>query len=560
LLKTYLSLFFLLVSFSVEAKEVAKHISWSGNLYKIIKNFDEDYNQFSKTICKPGDENKYKNLLKAYRGQGYYLPKLENDIDRNAIIQNLHHFKKKINHIDTAIKTLKEQSDFPRFSLLFEDVKSTVETLLDFKKAHHQSIRKEKQVEIETKSNVEIQKLKKQFETLMNKIYFLKSYNFPNDFLAQREKYEKYKDDKSRVSQQKANKVFFYRKLVEDGAYDPDHTRPDLYVRSALDTLYFSIMKEKNFLSENVRYDLDWIEKRVANIIERGKDIQLKRLIEWRERTKNSFNFYNELIQTKNKKKSQFLVKKENESSHLLKEFVYSKQAEVYEFWSKKSELHKALFSLETILVHEVGVIDGEFGLERMSVAEVVLNRYYDSFYNQLEKKQEILKYIPKDLKTEDELWLNVLFKTGEFSFTYHYIPSVSQIFCPDMSRRGRGIRKENLKIALKSMKSYNGSFTAFRYFSRISMLGKIDMSTVWTDYVRLPEMVGYESVHQKNLARYYHADKYSYLYSFIDSRKIEYTVVKINETTYSMRWIKGRPVFFDYRNPHLFAYFSKKK
>ena len=85
-------------------------------------------------------------------------------------------------------------------------------------------------------------------------------------------------------------------------------------------------------------------------------------------------------------------------------------------------------------------------------------------------------------------------------------------------------------------------------------------MSTVWTDYVRMPEMVGYKSSNQRKLTRFYLSDKYQYLYSFLDAKKIEYTVVKIDDETFSMRWIKGKPVFFDYRNPHLFAYFSKKK
>ena len=44
-------------------------------------------------------------------------------------------------------------------------------------------------------------------------------------------------------------------------------------------------------------------------------------------------------------------------------------------------------------------------------------------------------------------------------------------------------------------------------YFSRISMLGKIDMSTVWTGYNRMPEMVGYQS---KNQRRHYVVERIS--------------------------------------------------
>ena len=265
------------------------------------------------------------------------------------------------------------------------------------------------------------------------------------------------------------------------------------------------------------------------------------------------------MIKTQNKNKSRFLVKKEGEASKLLKDYVYDQEARVYEFWSKQSELHKFLFSLETILVNEVGVIDGKYGIERAHVAEVVYNRYYDDFYNQLDTKQSLYSKIDPSIDKIKEKWLNTLFRVGEFSFTYHFIPAVTKIFCPDMSRRGKAIRDKNLKIILKSVKKYDGGFKAFRYFSRVSMLGKIDMSTVWDDYVRLPEMPGYRSQYQRRLLRYYLADKYQYLYSFTDDLNREHTVVKIKNKTYSYRLERGKVVFYDYRNPHLFAYFKKK-
>ena len=549
-------------AFSVHAKAESKnndHLKWSGNIYKVIKDFEKVHRQFFKNSCRPGVEAEYYKLLRAYRGKGFYLPKLGDDIDRKAIINNLHHFRKKINYIERTITKLKSQKEYPRFSLLYVELDKIVQRLLSLKKKYHQSIRADKQKEIMVESNQELVRLKKHFDLFMKQVFFLKSYNFPNDYLAHRRKYESFKDKEGEYNKRKANDTFFLRRILEDGAYDKSHTRPDKYLRTTLDTLYLSIHKEKDFISENIRYDLDWIERGLERLVDRGRAVQIQRLEEWRDRTQNNYEFYKEIIKTKNKNKSRFLVKKENESSQKLKEYVYKKQAEVYDFWAKKSELHKALFSLETILVNEVGVLDGKFGLERTSVAEVVLNRYEDKFYSELEKDQMIYDYISKDVDKAKEKWLNVLFKIGEFSFTYHYIPAVVKTFCPDMSPRGKSIRSDNLKLSLKAMKNHNNSFNAFRYFSRVSMLGKIDMSTVWTDYVRLPEMVGFESIGQRKLARYYLSDKYQYLYSFLDARKLEYTVVRVKGKTYSMRWIKGKPVFFDYRNPHLFAYFSKK-
>ncbi len=560
MLKNFLSfIFFIILFLSTAYSETKAPVSWSGNKYVIIKKHNDLFKKFSKSTCKPGDERKYIKLLKAYRGEGFYLPKINDDIDRDAIKKNLYHFKKKSKFIAKMIDRLKKDKEFPNFALIHKDIDELVDELLLLKKQSYQALRPNKKKKILKESRLKLIVLKKQFDIFLNNIYFMKSYNFPNDFLSLRERYEEEKYKTSTRAKKLSNQIFFFRKIVEDGALNPDRTRPDKYIRTALDTLYLSIQKEKDFISENVRYDLEWIERRLEKIIEKGKTYQLKRLEEWKGRTDENHDFYSELIKIKNKNKARFLVKKQNEASHKLQEFVYNKEAETYEFWSKQSELSKALYTLETIIVNEVGVIDGKFGLERRSVAEVVINRYYDDFYNQLESDQILVEHISKDIEIKKQLWLNVLFKVGEFSFTYHYIPAVSQIFCPDMSRRGRAIRKKNLKIALDALKEYDGSFKAFRYFSRISMLGKIDMSSVWTDYQRLPEMVGYKSIHQAKLARYYHSDKYKYLYQFVDKDNIQYTVVKIKDKTYSMRWAKGRPVFYDYRNPHLFAYFSKK-
>jgi len=318
-------------------------------------------------------------------------------------------------------------------------------------------------------------------------------------------------------------------------------------------------MKERDFISENVRYDINWVKNSINRFIKKGKNYQLKRLNEWYERTGKTRDFYREIIKAGKNKEAKFLVKKENEKTEKLKNFVYKKQAETYDFWARQNELYRALFALETILVHEVGVLDGKEALERRSVAQVVMNRFNDSFYSQLNKNQSILKSLRPETNTKVHKWLNTLFKTGEFSFTYHYIPAVRHIFCPDMSSRGRNIRKKNIRISLEELKKYNSGFKAFRYFSRISMLGKIDMSSVWNDYKKLPEIVGSKSGDQKKLRSYYILGKYHYYYSFRDFRGVEHKVVNIAGITYSMRWEEGSTVFFNYRNPHLFTYFSKK-
>ena len=488
------------------------------------------------------------------------MPKVGEDIDRKAIKDNLSHMEKKVKYISALYHKLKVQKTFPSSKKVSLVLESNLEELLLLKKKYQKEKVKSKRKDLKKRSQLLLTKLQKNYSLYLKQIYFLKSFAFPNDFLSYRARFEKVKDLSGTENKKKSNQIFFYRKIVEDGAYDPDHSKPDRYVRSALDTLYLNIQKEKDFVSENVRFDLEWVEKRVKYLLRRGKKVQLSRLAAWKRRSLDALDFYREIIKLNNKKKAIFLVKKENESAKRLKDFIYKKQADVYSFWAKQPVLNRALFSLETILIHEVGVIDGKYALERSSVAQVVMNRYFDEFYNKLAKDQKIKNYLDSKTETDKFSWLNVLFKTGEFSFTYHYIPAVVHTFCPDMSKRGKMIRKQNLKIALKELKTYSKSFEGYRYFSRVSMPGKIDMTTVWTDYQRMPEMAGGRAVQQQKLTRLYKSNKYSYFYSFTDANQVEFEVVRIKDITYSMRWDKGKPLFYTYRSPHLFTYFSKKK
>jgi hypothetical protein len=132
------------------------------------------------------------------------------------------------------------------------------------------------------------------------------------------------------------------------------------------------------------------------------------------------------------------------------------------------------LFSIETILYSEVGRIDAPDALERRDIAQVVINRSQNVLYNSLGNKDSIVKYLSPEIKINENKWLNVLFKEGEFSFTYFYIPGNFHIYCPDMSRIGQFLRRENVRIALNLLNKPQASFFALRYFSRASMFGLI--------------------------------------------------------------------------------------
>lgn len=552
-------IFILLISFCTSAIS-SELFSWSGNLYKKIRKYNEIHKSYSKKVCSPGTEFKYYKLLRKYRGQGYYLPLRNKDIDRKAITKNLHNFSKKLYHIKKIQKKLKKDKKLPLFNLISKNLSSTMEDLLLIKKKYHSEIDNKKKILLIKESNEKIKLLISYYKRFIDSVYFLKSYNYPNDHLNNRFRYEKFKQGSESENIAKANEIFFYRKLVEDGAYDKNRTRGDLYTRSTIDSLYHNIVKEKDFISENVRHDLNWVLAVVEKLLKRGYKVQTERVAEWKKRTKESHQFYIDIIKAKNKKKAKKLVSDKNQASIELKKYTYTKQAEAYNFWRSQDRIWKAMFAQETILFNEVGTIDGKDALERQDVAHIVMNRVLDPFYSDLNPTQPIVKYLNLSHKEwKKEKWLNTLFKIGEFSFTYHYISSVVKIFCPDMSRRGKKIRDKNLKIALKAMKKPRDNYKAFRYFSRVSMLGKIDMASVWKDYVKMPEKAGYEISRQTKLRRLYYADKYHFLYNFIDPKGVSHQVIEIKNKTYAMTWRRGRPRFFKYRNPHLFTYFSKK-
>src|SRR5690606_22125538 len=159
-----------------------------------------------------------------------------------------------------------------------------------------------------------------------------------------------------------------------------------------------------------------------------------------------------------------------------LKDYVYSRQADVYKYWLGQSELNRAIFVIETILMNEVGGVDGDEALERMDVARVVMNRLDKPQYLSIGKKEFIHPYLRKvtsDIHLKNEKFLNALFKQGAFSFTYYYKSGVSKIYCPDLSRKAKNIRQKNIEIALQVLKEEDSTFKATRYFSRASMIGR---------------------------------------------------------------------------------------
>ncbi|MCM2350652.1 MAG: hypothetical protein NDI69_11585 [Bacteriovoracaceae bacterium] len=524
--------------------------------------------KFNTNICVPKAESLFEEYLRAYRGQGYWIPELNEDVDVETIKSLLPQMEKKLAWIKEQKESVKKKT-FPSATLTAE-TKNILSRLLNLKK-DELSDEEAKKVKSRQESLRLLGSLLKSYEALIKKVSFLSNFQYPVDHLKNRKVHEGFRDKEDTESIRISNYTFLYRKLLEDGAYNKDHTGSDIYLRTTLDTLHYELKSHGFYLTEDARYDLDFVLSKIESELSKGKDRILERLTEWEERTQRTRDFYASLTLPQNQVPSiagdrtstpnRQLIREHNQAANRLKEFVYKKQAEVYKYWLNQPELTRAIFVLETILLNEVGGVDGDEALERMDVARVVMNRLDKPKYLSIGKKEFIypyLKEVTTDFHLKNETWLNALFKQGEFSFTYYYMSGVAKIFCSDMAPNAKRLRQKNIEIALQVLKEGNTSFKTTRYFSRASMIGRIHMDSIWEDYVPYPERPGLLAEGQKQLLKAFNKGDYTYLYSFKDPAFELYQVVEINGKNYALGDKKGVKLFFSHRNPHYFKYFTK--
>lgn len=260
--------------------------------------------------------------------------------------------------------------------------------------------------------------LKESFEKLLMKVPYLLSYKHPVDHFKLRKQYDEYKHAKEGRLKRKANSIYFYRALVQDGSFDYKNKKRDKFLRALIDTLTLELRQDLVFLKETVRYDLERVLVSIEKHISRyGKRGITKRLNLWEEKIKRHQNFYKSLLKKEDQEISLKVLDKRLKGRYILKDFVVEKMNEVYNFWKNEREIYRALFVLETILYNEVGSYDGKYGLERKDVAQVVLNRFYDSKYNRLDESNLLWKKLKKSglAKKDQSKWLNVMLKKESF-------------------------------------------------------------------------------------------------------------------------------------------------
>lgn len=536
---------------------------------RIIDEYLKMQAEFSTASCKPGTDETFQKLDKSYRGDGNFIPVLlDEKVDLKTVKNLIPMMKEKSQWIQAQMDYLNKVQDLKPARNQIDEVEKEVSILQDLYKEHYFTSNAAKKEEIKKKATLQFKQMLKDVVTLKDQVPFLLSFKFPINHLALRAEYEKFKNQSTKEARSRSNSIYLFRKIVQDGSYDEELIKNDAVIRSAFDTLYLSLTKDSNrtFLTDNERVDLRYVLKNFDKLLSYKAPTLIARFNEWKARNERAVQFYEDLIENKKIKLSEetqikdvtSLLEERARSLYTLKEFVLSREANAYEYWSKQSELMQALYAIETILYSEVGRMDAPDALERRDVAQVVINRYENTSYNSLSEKDGITKFLSPSIKTTENKWLNVLFKEGEFSFTYFYIPGNFHIYCPDMSRMGQFLRRENARIALELLNKPKTANTALRYFSRTSMFGRIEMDSLWNEYRPLPEVPGTPVPNAKKIYHQFQKDNYTFLYDFTnEEKKKKYLVVELKGKTYVVDSNEPKHVYH-YRNPHQFKYFSR--
>ncbi|MCB9060067.1 MAG: hypothetical protein H6622_00925 [Halobacteriovoraceae bacterium] len=528
---------------------------------EIIDNYLKLHTEFSQEVCPADVEPRYWDLFKKFNSGGYYTPiDYEDNIDTKVVELHIRMIIEKEKWIKNEIAKFEKITTLKNYFVEIKDLEILISELLDLKEQYFDENDLTIKDQVLRNSGPLYEKFRIKLRSFLERLTFLQTFKFPVDHLELRRKYDSLKHRNDKVGKSEGNMIYFVRKIYEDGAQDKDHSRSDMFLRTSINALFLKLEQKEDFLSEDIRSDVVYVLDKITSQLKRGQRKILERLLEWQRRTAGAYVFYSSLLKNDEEglKLRKMLSLEKAHSRKNLKEYSLLKQAESFEFWSKQTLLNRALYSLSTILYNEVGRIDGEDALERKDVLQVVINRSEIKFYNQLSKEDSILEYlINRGIEKYNEYpWLNVLFKEGEFSFTYYFINGNLRIYCPSKTRVSRFLRKENLNLALKLLRSPNYDFKGLRYFSRGGMLGRIDMSGLWVDYLPIPERAGNEIKNSKRLSNLYDRKKYEYYYHFIDPNGKIFKVVEIKNNKYA--YYPQTKTFYKYRNRHHFRYFKK--
>ena len=272
-------------------------VKWEGDMKKHVASYTRQFDDFRKKICVPKAESIFDKNLLAYRGQGYWIPELNEDVDVESIKSLLPEMEHKLKWIK-AQKALVMRRGIPDKSVILK-TQNTLKKLLDLKKTEL-SVNEKEKTRARQQSLALLTRLQKNYEALIKKVSFLTNFQYPVDHLKNRKVYDSFRDKDDDASTRIANYSFLYRKLLEDGAYNKDHTGSDIYLRTTIDTLHFELMNHGFYLSEDARYDADFVLSKIESELSKGKARILERLTEWEGRAQRTLDFYRSLTLPEN--------------------------------------------------------------------------------------------------------------------------------------------------------------------------------------------------------------------------------------------------------------------
>ncbi len=502
----------------------------------------------SALTCSPNDLQKYNKLKEEFRDTGFYVPYRTGLVDKEALRRNQNLLKEKITWINKLSQRLSRNLKKEDITFTLESMQNSIDKNLELK--YKKEIKFQYGVKLVNSAKNSIDNIKKSFYELEDKLFYLFGFSYPVNHLQNRAVYEDFKAKKDYLNK---NISFVRRKILEDGV-STGRGRDTLF-RTSLDTIRLKLNKTFVFLDDDLRYDLEWLigqlkkKKKYSN-----KRQYLSGIKKWRIKSQEQFDFYNKLIfspHKKEKKDKSFSVEK-------FKDFVYGQEGKVYSYLATLPDIYRKAYLLETMLYNEVGSLDPD-GIDKYDVLKTFFNRTITSPFNNLSSNDSIYKHI-KGLNTSKYPWSNTLFRTGEYSFTYHYISSVKNIFCPPMSDWSNALRDKNLKISVDFINSHNADRDKqkpFYYFSRVSMLGRINMAEIWhKNNDSLSTIVG-KKIYNAALSEKIKNENFRYLFKFKQSGS-EYMAIDIQKENYVVELVSKQ--IYSFRDPNIFKFFARRK
>jgi hypothetical protein len=562
---------------------------------KYEKNIAESY----RVLCDSTSLNLARSLLKEYQRFQLYIPVDDKtqDLSKEVIQKFLPKYQKKIEWIQHLITLKQTKSQIRKLLVDLEELKTLVENLIEYKEHMYFSVIGEKYYQnpsqIQITSALQLRKkLKEKYFEIIAKFPRLHSFEHPVDLESLRSDYENLKLKGGRENILKSQEIYFYRKMVEDGAGIWSESlkklqSPDYQLRALINTLHFRLDRDESILLDKQYYptfypidddeqmDVLYLVEILKSKLNDSETEENLKLQNWKKIVEEQLDRYQLLLKEPNRFKDENLLKKTAQDQ--LKKLVAEKQSQAFKFWSSKGLWQEVLYVMEQIIVNEVGNIDTERRDESEEILRILYRRVNHPKYSKMRKSQLLMKSLLEKKLTIDQVnhhkWLSSLFREGEFSFTYFFIPANENLWCQPNHSVSKNIRQWLFQFLEKNYLEFQKPVFLptsqsieqekmqykMRYFSRLSMLGRMNIAKTWKDYKQNPIQVGKLIENQKIYQIRKKQKKLKYKHHFFSEDGNLYIIFEDKASKKRDPFIlynHSKKQYYQYRNTHYFRYF----